>query len=172
MGPSEGELLEPELDPAVAAILARAAEAPELPDARNMARFGDQARKIKIGQICKAIKEDVPPESACWLAGLDPEDLAGEMLRDSEVRIKINQALAVAERALIQKMRAGGKGLDPAKAALEILKHTRDTWRKRANVNLAAQFRDALDELRKRLKGNMSGEQALKIVIDVFSRHV
>lgn len=145
---------------------------PQIDRPRDLTYLGEHARKMKLGSILKAIKrDDVPAETACWLVGVDPEDLAGEMLRDPTTRVLVNQALAQAERKLIQSVRQGGKGLDVAKAALAILQSTREGWRKRSNVNLAAQFNDALTELRKRLKGPMTGEQAMAIVFDVFRRH-
>jgi hypothetical protein len=145
-----------------------------IPDApapvKSLKSWSDQARKNKIGAICNNIKLNLRPESACWAAGVDPEELAEYMHENPEIKRKINQALAWAERDLVQQVRKGGKSTDPARAALLVLRGTFTHWNKRSNVNLAAQLDDALRELRKRLIGDMSGEQAMKIVLDVLSR--
>ena len=130
-------------------------------------RYTEASRDKMVRQVCNLIREHLDPESACWAAGIDPEELQLEMQGDRQCRLMINQAIARAEVALIRVVKRGGKGLDPAKSALEILKHTKERWKRRANVNLQAQFRDALIELKKRLLGikePMSGDQALKII--------
>jgi hypothetical protein len=169
-GAVEGELIDaPPLDPAVAHLLARSEENASK---RNLLTLSDATIATRVKAICKEVRQSLPLESACWFVGVDPDDLAEAAQRNPLIRIQVNQALAHSERELLRTLKAGGKGTDPAKAALAILQRTVETWRTKANVNLAAQFRDALVELKKRLKGQMSGEQALKIVIDVFSRHV
>jgi len=137
---------------------------------RPLSTFAAETRKKKVDAICSAMQNEMlNPESACWIVGVDPEDLTSEMVRDPSLRVRINQARARAEKALIRDVRAGGKNLDRAKAALEVLKAT--SWR-RESGSLEVRFRHALTELQKRLKGPMTGEEAMKIVIDVFSRHV
>lgn len=142
----------------------------EPPPAKNFQTWSEQSRKIRIGNIVRYIKEGLRPESACWAANIDPADLQELMHEDFEIKRKINHAMAIAERDLIQTVRKGGKGTDPARAALLVLRGTFNHWNKRSNVDLAAQLDDAIRELRKRLVGEMTGEQALKIVLDSLSR--
>lgn len=91
----------------------------------------------------------MPFHDACWAVQVDPQEIEDQMVIDPHVRCGFRHRIALHQYDLIQVLKQGGRGLSPAKVALEQLTAQHKSWAKASAATLAKQFEDALESLKK-----------------------
>ena len=135
-------------------------------DPEKRANPGKNAKADAIRSILNDIRLGVPPDTACWIAEIDPEIFQGWMLEDRRLRHGVMKRLGEYEKELILKVQAGGPGLGQSRAALEILGRTFKRWSQKTDVTLVSALQDAVAELKKRLP-----PETLRQVLEILEKH-
>lgn len=128
--------------------------------------LSSDAKKRYARQVMLNIREGLTFDAACWAASLDPAELNDWMSTDARVKLSVMRQLALTEKDLVRKVRAGGQGMSQAKAALEILERLFKGWSSKATTSLATGLKDALDEMERQLP-----TEHYETVLRIIARH-
>lgn len=137
---------------------------------RPVGRFATlqpRQRNEVLTQLFELLLEGQLLPTACLACDLTENELRAEMLKDPALDKAINRHIAFAEINLVRTVKAGGQGVSAAKAALEILRRTRDGWQD-GGKSLKEQFRDFAENLRARWEGKddtITMDQAYQTVL-------
>jgi len=134
-------------------------------------RGAHAARMALAHEMCEYLREGNPPRYAAELCGYTLDEVEAAMSVDVTMRRTMLRARAAAARELTARVKSGARGV--SKMGLEILARTFDGWAPRTQQNLETQFAEALRELKARFRDAppMPGNDALRIVLDVFAKH-
>lgn len=105
-------------------------------------------RKRELTQeIFGYLREGNVADTACWCAGVPPDEFRAECEADAHLHCAFMRELAQAEREAVRKMSEGGAGFSPARAAFESLKLTREAWTPKSKVDLSTELAEGLEAL-------------------------
>jgi hypothetical protein len=109
----------------------------------------DQLIRLEyLRRVLINLRESLSWDSACWAAGIQPDEVLGWADQDERIMLALRRQIALTERDLVRLVKGGGQGLSRAKASLEILGRLHSAWSvKTANSNVTEGLRRALDEL-------------------------